>query len=129
MESKKLYIIIGSLVLVILALFLIRFFIGRNPPKEGPAAFSCQEQIAYQGYTYNTVKIGEQCWMAENLRAASYRDGTPIPNLTASTEWAEDKQGAFVCYYYQQVNCDNYGALYNWYAVSNEKELCPGGWS
>lgn len=124
--SKKFYILIGILVLVILIIFLVWFF---NKKKEESVASLCPEQITYQGNVYRTVKIGGQCWMAENLKAASYRDNTPIPNLTNSTEWTEDKQGAYGCYYNQERYCDDYGALYNWYAVNNEKGLCPEGWS
>jgi hypothetical protein len=66
---------------------------------------------------------------AVNLKTPSYRDGTPVPKLTNSAEWAEDEQGAYTCYYNQEQNCQDYGALYNWYAVNNEKGLCPEGWS
>lgn len=129
---KRLYILIGGLVLVVLIIFLVWFFTreGLFPVKEEEQAVSlCPEQITYQGDVYNVVEIGKQCWLAENLRTSSYRDGTAIPQLTDSTEWTEDKQGAYTCYYNQESFCDDYGALYNWYAVSNEKGLCPEGWS
>jgi len=130
-SSKKLYILIGILVSVVLVLVLVRFFVGGNlfQVKEKPAASSCPEQVTYQGNVYNTVRIGGQCWLAENLRAFSYRDGTAIPMLTDSAEWDKDRQGAYTCYYNQEQNCHDYGALYNWYAVNNEKGLCPEGWS
>ena len=128
---KKLYII-GGLVLIVLIILLAVFFVRERPSlveEEEPAVFLCPEQIAYQGDIYNAVEIGGQCWLAENLKTSSYRDGTPIPKLTNSAEWTEDKQGAYTCYYNQEQNCQDYGALYNWYAVNNEAGLCPKGWS
>lgn len=127
--SKKLYILIGVLVLIIL---FVGLFVREAlfPVKEEELAVSlCPEQITYQGDVYNTVEIGGRCWLAENLRTSVYRDGTAISNAVASTKWAEDQEGAYACYYNQQANCDNYGALYNWYAMNNEKGLCPEGWS
>lgn len=111
---------------MVLTIFLVRFFVGEE---EEPTVSLCPKQITYQGDFYKTTEIGEQCWLAENLRASSYRDGTAVPKLTNSGEWAEDEQGAYTCYYNQERYCDDYGALYNWYAVNNEKGLCPEGWS
>lgn len=111
---------------MVLTIFLVRLFVGE---KEEPTASLCPEQITYQGDVYKAVEIGEQCWLAENLRTSSYRDGTAIPKLTDSAEWAGDEQGAYTGYNNQRQNCDNYGALYNWHAVNNEKGLCPEGWS
>lgn len=131
-SSKKLYILIGILVLVILILFLVWFFDRGKPSQveEGESLFPTpQEKITYQGEVYNIVKIGERYWFSENLKTETYRDGTAVPKLTDSTEWAEDEQGAYTCYYNQASYCDNYGALYNWYAVNNEKGICPDGWS
>lgn len=125
-SPKKLYILIGGLVLVVLIIFLVRFFSGE---KEESVVSLCPEQITYQGDVYKAVEIDGQCWLAENLKTSSYRDGTAIPKLTDSAEWAEDGQGAYTCYYNQARYCDDYGALYNWHAVNNEKGLCPEGWS
>jgi len=133
MESvKKLYILIGILVLAVLILFLVWFFDkeGAFQAEEGGSTvFRCSNPISYQGDVYNTVEINGKCWMVENLRTSAYRDGTAIPNLAGSAEWAEDEEGAYVCYYNQEKYCRDYGALYNWYAVNNEKGLCPEGWS
>ena len=42
-------------------------------------AFTCGDPVSYQGYDYQTVQIGEQCWFAENLRS-DYQDGDVIPS-------------------------------------------------
>ena len=79
------------------------------------------------GNVYNSVTIGTQEWMTENLRTTKYSDGTPIINVTDVTEWRNMKTGAW-CYYENDSQNDSlYGKLYNWYAVETEK-LCPSGW-
>ena len=79
------------------------------------------------GNTYKSVIIGDQEWMAENLRTTKYSDGTPIPNVTDETEWYNDTTGAW-CHYDNDNKYDTiYGKLYNWYAVETSK-LCPTGW-
>jgi uncharacterized protein (TIGR02145 family) len=65
--------------------------------------------------------------MAENLKTTTYNDGTPIPNITDNTAWADDTTGAY-CWYDNTPSYGNpYGALYNWYTVSTGN-LCPTGW-
>lgn len=131
-SPKKIYFLVGSLVLVILVLVLAVFLTrdGFQTEKGKIITVSaCPKQLSYQGFTYQTEEIGEQCWMVENLRVFSYRDGSAVSNLPLSADWAEDKEGAYTCYYNEERYCDDYGALYNWYAVNNEKKLCPEGWN
>jgi uncharacterized protein (TIGR02145 family) len=89
--------------------------------------------VAYEGQTYNTVKIGTQCWFKENLKATKYNDGTDISNLTDPTEWTYDTGGAYAWYYNNYATYGSvYGALYNFYAVNpasnGGKNICPIGW-
>jgi len=88
--------------------------------------FTCGT-VTYDGVTYNTVQIGNQCWLKENLRTTKYNDGTSIPNVTNSSTWTSTTSGAYCCYSNNTSNCTTYGALYNWYAVNTGK-LCPSGW-
>jgi uncharacterized protein (TIGR02145 family) len=78
---------------------------------------------------YNTVLIGTQCWTKENLKVTKYNDGTLIPDLTASTSmpWAPTS-GARAEYAGVTGYVGTFGYLYNWYAVSDSKKLCPTGW-
>ena len=76
------------------------------------------------GNSYPTVIIGEQEWMAENLKTTTYKDGTPIPVLTSS-EWEDANYGA-LCWY-NDDSITSLGALYKSYAVKTDK-LCPDGW-
>ncbi|HMQ74979.1 MAG TPA: fibrobacter succinogenes major paralogous domain-containing protein [Flavobacteriales bacterium] len=80
------------------------------------------------GNTYGTVQIGSQCWMAENLRTATYRDGSSIPNVTDNTAWTQLNSGAWCNHGNNAANDDIYGKLYNWYTVVDPSGLCPQGW-
>jgi len=80
------------------------------------------------GNVYNTVLIGDQEWMAENLKTTRYADGTLIPNVTNNADWSFQNTGAW-CYYNNIVsNGAIYGKLYNWHAVANQDNVCPAGW-
>lgn len=83
------------------------------------------------GNHYKTVIIGTQQWMAENLKVTRYRNGDTIPNVTDTT-WLTLKSGAY-CWYNNDTNDtaaykSTYGALYNWYSVTDSRNLAPVGW-
>jgi uncharacterized protein (TIGR02145 family) len=80
------------------------------------------------GNIYNTVLIGNQCWMRENLKTTKYRNGTPIENSTVNSEWQSNTSGAYAWYNNDISWKDSYGALYNWHAINNTNGLCPIGW-
>lgn len=80
------------------------------------------------GNEYNTVVIGTQEWMAENLRTTKYCNGDPIPNVTDETQWVDLTIGAWARYDNDNQNENLYGKLYNWFAVDDEKNICPCGW-
>ncbi len=88
------------------------------------------------GNEYNTVIIGNQEWMAENLRTTKYADGTEIPFGLSDSEWENTTEGAYSVYPHENVEgiyseeqmVNAYGKLYNWYAVDDERGLCPAGW-
>ena len=82
----------------------------------------------FDNYNYKWVKIGDQVWMAENLRTTKYNDGTDIPHMTDSLEWCTTALPAYCWYDNDSAEYANpYGALYNWYAVDTGI-LCPSGW-
>jgi uncharacterized protein (TIGR02145 family) len=90
-------------------------------------SFTTQEIKDADGNVYTSVTIGEQVWMAENLKTTKYSDGTPIPNVTDLTEWPNLTTDAYCWYDNKIANKTPYGGLYNWYAVNTGK-LCPSGW-
>jgi uncharacterized protein (TIGR02145 family) len=82
----------------------------------------------YDGNVYTSVKIGTQTWMVENLLTTHYKNGSEIPAVTTFTAWGNLSTPGY-CWYNddETANKTNYGALYNWFAVSTGN-LCPAGW-
>lgn len=80
------------------------------------------------GNRYNTVEIGTQVWMAENLKTTHFNDGVPIPNVTDISAWASLSSPAYCWFNNDEATYKNtYGAQYNWFTVSTGN-LCPSGW-
>lgn len=84
------------------------------------------------GNVYQTVKIGSQEWMAENLRVTKYRDGAPVILDTSKTTWGNGTTEKY-CYYNNITDADSirkYGAIYNWFVVNpvNPGNIAPTGW-
>ncbi len=80
------------------------------------------------GNVYQTLIIGDQEWMIENLKVTHYRNGDPIPHVTDNTQWAGLSSGAYCYYDNDPANAETYGALYNWYAVDDLRGIAPEGW-
>jgi uncharacterized protein (TIGR02145 family) len=78
--------------------------------------------------TYNTVQIGTQCWTQSNLKTSRYRNGDNIPTGLSNSVWQNTTSGAYVIYNNDPVNDGLYGKLYNHYAVTDSRGLCPTGW-
>ena len=80
------------------------------------------------GNVYQTIIIGEQEWIMENLKVTHYRNGDAIPHLTNSDDWASTNSGAYCVYDNTPSNANTYGNLYNWYAVNDSRGIAPVGW-
>jgi uncharacterized protein (TIGR02145 family) len=80
------------------------------------------------GNVYQTVTVGGQEWMAENLKVTHYLNGDSIPNVTNGTTWIGLTTGAFCEYDNDVNNVATYGRLYNWFAVSDSRNIAPAGW-
>jgi uncharacterized protein (TIGR02145 family) len=87
------------------------------------------------GNVYKTIKIGNQEWMAENLRVTKYRDGSAIPFATGNSQWKDaglNSNTAAYCnietYYNSGSNHWYYGRLYNWNTIKDIKNISPTGW-
>jgi len=114
--------------------------IGTSYGKE--MMFSTLNFLSGEGVTdiddnfYPSVIIGEQEWIAENLRTSRYNNGDPIPTSLSDFDWENTPDGAFAIYPYNVVDginsdiemVNSYGVLYNWYAVDDGRGLCPTGW-
>lgn len=91
------------------------------PTQDKTITFDFKACTDGENNSYPVVKIGNQIWMAENLKVTHYNDGTRIPYMTSSSEayyWYNNDSSTYK---------STYGALYNWAAVWTDK-LCPTGW-
>lgn len=95
----------------------------------------------FDGNVYNTVTIGRQVWMKENLKTTHYANGTAIPLVYTKSTWNDlSSTSKAYCWYNDNiVNKDTYGALYTWAAAMNGaagvttnpsriQGVCPTGW-
>lgn len=92
-------------------------------------SFDSPSIIDVDGNAYTTTTIGNQIWLAENLRVVHFRNGEPISNLSDNTQWSSTGSSAYCWYNNDELAYkDTYGALYNYYAVVDTRNLCPTGW-
>lgn len=81
---------------------------------------------------HQSLQIGNQHWMLANLKVKSFANGDVIFEAQNGEEWrdAGEKGNPAWCYYNNASNHENdYGVLYNWYAVNDKRGLAPEGWS
>ncbi len=96
-------------------------------------AAQAQTVTDIDGNVYNTVTIGPQVWMQENLKTSRYQDGSAIGEVEDSISWANiyntNSTTPAWCYYGSDAaNNATYGKLYNWYAANDPRNVCPAGW-
>lgn len=81
------------------------------------------------GNKYRTIQIGTQTWMAENLNAVSFNDGTPVSFIREASAWQSLTTPGYCWYNYDSIS---YGGLYNWHVINSTanggKKVCPDGW-
>jgi uncharacterized protein (TIGR02145 family) len=81
------------------------------------------------GNSYKTIKIGNQWWMAENLKVTHFNNGDSIPNIVDPILWSMTSRVGVYCNYWNSLdNVDTYGLLYNWSAVNDSRGIGPSGW-
>jgi uncharacterized protein (TIGR02145 family) len=97
--------------------------------------YFCGTVTDIDGNVYNTIIIGNQYWMIENLKTTQYKDGSEISTGYSNADWIDLSTGAYTVYpdfddNASQETCEDncadvYGNLYNWYAVDDERGICP----
>ncbi|MDB5282535.1 MAG: hypothetical protein JWO06_1610 [Bacteroidota bacterium] len=118
-------------ILIGLVLALLAFTSCKKDNKNNNNA---KYQVAdFDGNLYDTVHIGTQIWMKENLKTSHYRDGSPITEIEDSLEWTNVYNlGSNIpawCYYNGNASNNGiYGKLYNWYCATDIRHICPTGW-
>lgn len=99
-----------------------------NIPEQQVAIFERGTVMDVDSNVYVTVKIGNQWWMAENLKVTRYNNGDPIANLSDSSDWSNGLVGAYCEYENGSGVLDPPGLLYNHKAVTDSRGLAPAGW-
>ena len=80
------------------------------------------------GNIYHIAWIARKFWTMENLRVTHYRNGDAIAKVTVDNSWKVLTTGACCLYEDNASNITNYGYLYNWYALADNRGICPTGW-
>jgi uncharacterized protein (TIGR02145 family) len=115
-------------VLKFLPIFSLIFLLAFSGCKKDDSPAKSQTVKDVDGNIYNTVVIGSQVWMKENLKVSKYRNGDTILNPQNDNDWGTTTKGAYTIYNHLVANNETYGKLYNWYAVADPRGLCPVGW-
>lgn len=85
-------------------------------------------KVSYGGKDYNTVLIGNQCWLKENLDIGTMINGNQVPDTTPGGTIEK------YCYANLPANCETYGGLYTWQesmqyvTIEGAQGICPDGW-
>jgi len=114
-------------------LYFSFIFVFANGFSQGEQLYADGVATDQDGNQFEWINYGNQDFAIENAKVVTYRDGTPIPQVTDATQWSNLTTGAW-CYY---DNDPTKGKLYNWYAVAGihdtdpntpNKEFAPEGW-
>jgi uncharacterized protein (TIGR02145 family) len=124
MKKQNLFLVIRLIFIV----FSLSLAISCKKSESGNLFTEDEPVTDCDGNSYKTLKIGNQIWMAENLRTTRYSNGDAIPEVTADADWAGLSTGAYCWYNNDVANKTKFGALYNWYSVQDSRNIAPSGW-
>jgi uncharacterized protein (TIGR02145 family) len=91
---------------------------------------STSDVVSFHGYDYQVIALGGKCWFRENLRTAYFANGDSITEIQDPVEWMNTPLNETPAWsHYQNSPSNDYmGKLYNFYAVRDERNLCPANW-
>jgi uncharacterized protein (TIGR02145 family) len=121
MRIKNLFVVLSILIVNLVA------FTACDPNGLNPVGGNGSIKD-YDGNVYDSVVIGNQVWMVQNLRVTHYRNGDKIPMLSNDKDWESSSNGAWCNYINQGSNSKDYGRLYNQTAVLDSRGIAPQGW-
>jgi uncharacterized protein (TIGR02145 family) len=95
-------------------------------------SITCFAQEEYikdiEGNKYQVYEFGNEELMLDNLRSTKYQNGDPIPLILENNDWPKLETGAYCNYKNNEENGKTFGRLYNYFAVTDKRNLCPSGW-
>jgi len=126
MNKRTLFSIVLVCARTVISIIAISLFVSCSKDSSNPVKPPGETIKDIDGNTYQTVKIGNQLWMAENLKVKHYRNGNAIPKVISWVSFS-DTTGAYFDYNNPTL-VTTYGMLYNWYAVNDSRSIAPVGW-
>jgi uncharacterized protein (TIGR02145 family) len=127
-KQTKFYKAMRKIIPLFIAIGVTSIFLNSCTKEDNPNTNKSEQGLTDgDGNTYDSIVIGNQVWMKQNLKTTKYNDGSVIENVPDTAVWADALTGAFCNYENEDTLDDVYGKLYNWYAVNTGK-LCPNGW-
>ena len=126
--DRKVKVNFTVLLSVVTCIFTFNACLEESPiPTTNYSVSNSESVIDVDGNMYNTVTIGTQVWMTENLRTTKYRNGSSLTNITQVSQWGALTTGAY-CSFSNSTTTQMYGRFYNWYAVNDSRNIAPAGW-
>jgi len=119
--KPKIYFILAVLLLQFMIIYCTRE--DDHTPKSG--VFPVYD---VDGNGYDTVRLGNQVWLKQNLKTTCYRNGDSLKNETDAMNWTNTRAGIYCYYNNSKSNADTFGCLYNFYAIKDSRNICPEGW-
>ncbi len=91
--------------------------------------YQAGQGVTFDNHNYKTIQLGNgQEWFQENLKTSIYSNGDPILKINNLTDWNSTSNGAWVYYNYDSINNNTIGKLYNYYSITESRNICPLGW-
>lgn len=108
---------------------VLSLFVGGNSGSGEVTDSSLVRIVVDQDGNRNEARLyGSQWWFVNNLRVRRYANGDPIEYVSDSRDWSKANYGAISAYNNDTTLVDRHGYLYNWFAVVDERGVCPAGW-
>jgi uncharacterized protein (TIGR02145 family) len=113
---------------LLIGLFVLTLFACSKKSEDEVQPIVNPTMTDIDGNVYHSVKIGTQYWTVENLKTTRYRNGDTISFVPDSLQWSTLITEAYCNVLNDANNASVYGRFYNWYAVTDSRNLAPAGW-
>jgi uncharacterized protein (TIGR02145 family) len=110
-----------------LMIFVMIGIIVADCNKEVASPLNDDIVVDIDGNAYHIDTIGSQIWMHENLKVTHYRNGDSIPYVSSNDIWKHLRSEGYCNYKNNDSIANIYGHMYNWYAATDPRNICPEG--